>query len=58
MVFKPNYNLQRVERNRAKQAKNDAKLREREELVLRRKREAAQEQAPADGPPADEPQET
>ena len=37
MVFKPNYNAQRAERNRAKQAKKDEKLREREEAAARRK---------------------
>lgn len=37
MAFKVNYNQQRAERNRAKQAKKDAKLREREEEVARRK---------------------
>jgi hypothetical protein len=37
MAFKPNYNQQRAERNRAKQAKKDAKLREREDAVARRK---------------------
>lgn len=37
MVFKPNYNLQRAERNRLKQEKKDAKLREREEVAARRK---------------------
>lgn len=37
MAFKPNYNQQRAERNRAKQAKKDEKLREREEEVARRK---------------------
>ena len=30
MVFKPNYNQHRAERNRLKQAKKDAKLREKE----------------------------
>ncbi len=44
MAFKPNYNQQRAERNRQKQAKKDAKLREREEAVARRK--AEQEGAP------------
>lgn len=39
MPFKPNYNQQRAERNRLKQAKKDAKLREREEAVTRRKTE-------------------
>ena len=37
MVFKPNYNLQRAERNRAKQAKKDEKLREKEEAAAKRK---------------------
>ena len=37
MVFKPNYNAQRAERTRAKQAKRDEKLREREEAAARRK---------------------
>jgi hypothetical protein len=37
MAFKPNYNQQRSERNRLKQAKKDAKLRERDEAVARRK---------------------
>lgn len=37
MAFKPNYNQQRAERNRSKQAKKDEKQREREEEVARRK---------------------
>lgn len=37
MVFKPNYNLQRADRNRLKQAKKEAKLREQEEARARRK---------------------
>ncbi len=37
MVFKPNYNLQRAERNRAKQAKKDEKLRDKEEAAAKRK---------------------
>jgi hypothetical protein len=44
MARTPNYNQQRAERNRAKQAKKDAKLREREEAVARRK---AERDAPA-----------
>ncbi len=36
MVFKPNYNQQRAERDRAKQAKKEAKLREREEAARRK----------------------
>lgn len=46
MAFKPNYNQQRAERNRLKQAKKDAKQREREEAVARRK--AEEDGAPAD----------
>ena len=41
MVFKPNYNMQRAERNRAKQAKKDEKLREKEQAAARRKAEEA-----------------
>lgn len=37
MAFKPNYSQQRAERNRAAQAKKDAKQRERDEAVARRK---------------------
>jgi len=37
MAFKPNYNQQRAERDRLKQAKNDAKLRERENARERQK---------------------
>jgi hypothetical protein len=44
MVFKPNYNHQRAERDRAKQAKKEAKLREREDAAAtRRKAEQAGE---------------
>jgi hypothetical protein len=40
MVFKPNYNQQRAERDRAKQAKKEAKLRDREDAAaMRRKAE-------------------
>ena len=40
MVFKPNYNQQRAERDRAKQAKKEAKARDREDAAaLRRKAE-------------------
>ena len=35
MVFKPNYNFQKAERDRAKQAKKDAKLREKDEAKRR-----------------------
>jgi uncharacterized protein YdaU (DUF1376 family) len=37
MAFKPNYNQKRAERNRLLQAKKEAKQREREEAVARRK---------------------
>jgi hypothetical protein len=37
MAFKVNYNQQRAERDRAKAAKKEAKLREQEELTARRK---------------------
>jgi hypothetical protein len=52
MVFKPNYNQQRAERNRAKEAKKEAKRAEQEEQVARRKREQASggEQAAAEAP--------
>jgi hypothetical protein len=53
MAFKPNYNQQRAERNRLKQAKKDAKQREREEAVTRRK--AEQEDASSSSPQPDEP---
>jgi hypothetical protein len=39
MAFKPNYNQQRAERNRLKQAKKDTKLREKEDARERRKAE-------------------
>jgi hypothetical protein len=48
MAFKVNYGLERAERNRAKQAKKEAKLRE-------RKAAAARGEAP---PADDEPEET
>ena len=38
MAFKPNYNHQRAERDRAKQAKKDAKLREREDAAATRRK--------------------
>jgi hypothetical protein len=56
MAFKPNYNQQRAERNRLKQAKKDAKLRERDEAVTRRKSE--QEAAPVDETKPPEPRES
>lgn len=58
MAFKPNYNQQRAERDRAKQAKKEAKLRERDEAAARRKAEdeAGPEVAPAAD--SDQPRET
>lgn len=53
MVFRPNYNQQRAERNRLKQAKKDAKLKEREDAVARRK--AEQDAAPSDAANPDAP---
>jgi hypothetical protein len=43
MVFKVNYNSQRAERNRAKAAKMEAKLRKQEEETARRKTEREQQ---------------
>jgi len=43
MVFKVNYNSQRAERNRAKAAKMEAKLRKQEEETARRKIEREQQ---------------
>ena len=46
MAFKPNYNQQRSERNRIKEAKKQEKLQKREEEVAKRK--AARDAQPAD----------
>jgi hypothetical protein len=48
MVFKVNYRQQRSERNRVKQAKKEAKLREREEAAARRKLEGEQQGEPGE----------
>ncbi len=48
MPPKPNYNMQRADRDRAKQAKKDEKKREKEEAATRKR---AEEDAGA--PPAD-----
>jgi hypothetical protein len=47
MARKPNYGQQRADVNRSKQAKKDAKLREREEAVAKRKA-APQDDLPQD----------
>lgn len=52
MVFKVNYNQQRNERDRAKQAKKDAKLREKEAEVARRRN--ARDESPSPALPAQE----
>lgn len=46
MVFKPNYNLQRAERDRAKVAKKEEKAREKQEA--KRRAEETGEAQPAD----------
>ncbi len=48
MAFKPNYNQQRAERNRAKQAKQEAKRLEKEEQVAKRKQGLQDDPAPAE----------
>ncbi len=52
MVYKPNYNHQRAERDRAKQAKKETKLREREAAAATRRKEEQDGSAPADVEPA------
>jgi hypothetical protein len=51
MVFKPNYNHQRAERDRAKQAKKEAKLREREDAAAMRRKAEQDEAAPTAAEP-------
>jgi len=47
MAFKPNYNQQRAERNRLKQAKKEAKLRERDEAAAARRKTEQEAASPA-----------
>ena len=54
MAFKPNYNQQRAERNRLKQAKKDAKLREKESAREHHKL-ASGKSVPSAKMPGDEP---
>ncbi len=54
MAFKVNYNQQRMERDRAKQAKKEAKQRERDEEVARRKAGPATDSEPESKPAAGE----
>jgi hypothetical protein len=53
MVFKPNYNHQRAERDRAKQAKKEAKLREREDAAALRRKAEQEEPAAASAEPGE-----
>ena len=53
MVFKPNYNHQRAERGRAKQAKKEAKLREREDAAAVRRKAEQDGTDPAEAEPAE-----
>ncbi len=53
MVFKPNYNHQRAERDRAKQAKKEAKLREREDAAAVRRKAEQDGTEPAEAEPAE-----
>ena len=56
MVFKPNYNHQRAERDRAKAAKKEAKLRDRQD-ARRAEEQGGDVSAQSDAPVAsDEPQ--
>lgn len=50
MAFKVNYNQQRAERDRAKQAKKDAKLREQEAELMRRRNSTRDDPAPDAAP--------
>jgi hypothetical protein len=55
MVFKPNYNHQRAERDRAKQAKKEAKLREREDAAIARRKAEQDGSPPAAAESAENP---
>ena len=55
MAFKVNYNQQRAERDRAKQAKKEAKLREQEAELMRRRNGISAEDEPAATPDGDKP---
>jgi hypothetical protein len=49
MAFKPNYNRDRHERDRAARAKKDEKQRKKEEKAAQRKAERGEAEGPADG---------
>jgi len=48
MAFRPNYNLQRADRNRAAKARSEQKQRKREEKSAQRKAERAEIKIPPD----------
>jgi hypothetical protein len=50
MARRPNYSLNRNERNRAKQAKRDAKLRQRQEIAAERKVAVQSAESPVKAP--------
>ena len=54
MVFKPNYNQQRAERDRAKQAKKESKAREREDAAMVRRKAEQDGVSPAAGDSTEE----
>ena len=54
MARRPNYGQQRAEVNRGKQAKQEAKQREREEAVARRKAEREAQGLPPEDEPAEQ----
>ena len=60
MAFKPNYNQQRSERNRVKEAKKQEKLQRREEEVAKRKaaRDDGADAAPCPTTPTPRPRTT
>jgi hypothetical protein len=53
MAFKPNYQQQRAERNRAKELKKQEKLKSREEEAARRRADKAEDPAAEPAPPAE-----
>lgn len=53
MAFKPNYNMERAERDRRARAKKAAKQQAREERSAERKAEPEAETKPADSGPAE-----
>jgi hypothetical protein len=53
MAFKPNYQQQRGDRNRAKEQKKQEKLRRREEDAAKRKAERGETDSPGSEPDAE-----